>query len=230
VALGLCHQILAIPSKRFEKPMLGFLSREELTALFSASDMNSWFGRRDHLMLRVLYNTGARVSELLAVHVADVRLGNAPCIRLHGKGRKQRTVPLWRETATELRRWIKSESLQEHDPLLPSRYGQPMTRTNVAERLLLLTKVAALHCPTLQNRRVTPHVIRHSTAMHLLQSGVDITVIALWLGHENPVTTHGYVEADLSMKEKALSSVPSLKSRKFRYQPPDALLKFLDGL
>lgn len=229
-ALDLCQQILAIPSKRFEKPMVGFLSREEIQSLAVAADLTSWCGRRDRILLAVLYNTGSRVSELLSIRVADVNLGTSPSVRLHGKGRKQRTVPLWKETAAQIREWIKSESLSPNDPLLPSRFGKRMTRTNVAERLSLLAKVASVKCPALKKRRVTPHTVRHSTAMHLLQAGVNITVIALWLGHENPCTTHGYVEADLSMKEQALKSVSSPKTKERRYRPPDSLLQFLEGL
>lgn len=229
-AIHLCQQILAIPSKRFEKPMLGFLSRAELDALFAAAVPTSWCGRRDRILLSVLYNTGARVTELLGIRVADVNLETAPSVRLRGKGRKQRTVPLWRETAVQIRQWIKAEVLLPEDPLVPGRHGTLMTRSNVAERLALLTVAASAKCPELRGRHVTPHTIRHTTAMHLLQSGVDITVIALWLGHENPGTTHAYVEADLSMKERALNAVAAPKTQKGRYRPPDSLLTFLESL
>lgn len=210
--------------------MVGFLTREEIQSLVAAADLSTWSGRRDRILLAVLYNTGSRVSELLSIRVSDVTLGTASSVRLHGKGRKQRTVPLWKETAAQIREWIKSESLSPNDPLLPSRFGKPMTRTNVAERLSLLSASASAKCPSLKKRRVTPHTVRHSTAMHLLQAGVNITVIALWLGHENPCTTHGYVEADLSMKEKALKSVSAPKATKGRYRPPESLLQFLESL
>lgn len=229
-ALDKCQQILAIPSKRFEKPMLGFLSREEVQSLLAAADNSTWSGRRDYMLVALLYNTGARVSELIAIRVGDLTLGAAPSVRLHGKGRKQRTVPLWKETAVQLRHWLRAESLKPEDSLLPSRFGRPMTRVNVAERLSLLAAKASKQCPTLKRQHVTPHTLRHTTAMHLLQSGVDITVIALWLGHENPCTTHAYVEADLSMKQRALNSVSPPGSKKLRYRAPDSLLKFLEGL
>ena len=229
-ALHLCQQILAIPTKRFEKPMLGFLSREELRALLIAPDATTWCGRRDRLLLSVLYNTGARVSELIGIRVADVTIDIAPSVRLHGKGRKQRTVPLWKETAKQIRQWIQRESLRPEQPLLPSRYGTPLTRSNVSERVALAVDLATSLCPEFKNRHVTPHTLRHTTAMHLLQSGVDITVIALWLGHESPVTTHDYVEADLAMKERALRAISPPKTKNVRYRPSPALLKFLDSL
>lgn len=206
-ALLLTQQIQAIPMKRFEKPMLGFLSREETQALLEAPDDRTWCGYRDRILLSVLYNTGARVSELIGVRVADVDLTLSPSVRLHGKGRKQRTVPLWKETAAKIRRWLVFAHLKAEKPLVPTRRGLPMTRSNVAERIALAASSAAKHCVQLQNRKVTPHTLRHTTAMHLLQAGVDITIIALWLGHESPVTTHGYIEADLSMKERALSTI-----------------------
>jgi site-specific recombinase XerD len=229
-ALDQCQQILAIPSKRFEKPMLGFLSREEVQALLAAANRSTWSGRRDYTMLALLYNTGARVSELIALRVSDLAGGCSPSIRLRGKGRKQRTVPLWKETATQVRQWVQTEALSPDDPLLPSRFGEPMSRTNVAERLSLLTLAASAKCASLKVKRVTPHMFRHTTAMHLLQSGVDITVIALWLGHESPCTTHAYVEADLSMKQRALNSLTPPSGKKLRYHAPDSLLKFLEGL
>jgi integrase/recombinase XerD len=230
-ALHLAQQILSIPMKRFEKPLLGFLTREEIRAILMAPDAQSWCGQRDRILLSVLYNSGARVSELIGIRVEDVASVNgSACVRLHGKGRKQRTVPLWKETATQISRWVKHESLQAEQPLIPNRLRQPMTRSNVSERITLAVDVATKSCPQLKGRQVSPHTFRHTTAMHLLQSGVDITVIALWLGHENPITTHGYVEADLAMKERALAAINPPKTNKARYRASDSLLKFLDGL
>lgn len=229
-ALQIVQQIRAIPMKRFERPMLGFLSRTEVLALLAAPDASTWYGRRDRVLLALLYNTGARVSELINVRVADVTLDVTPMLRLHGKGRKQRTVPLWKETAAAVRHWLQYAELRTDQPLVPSRHGRPMTRTNVAERVALAVTAATKQCPQLQGRRVSPHTLRHTTAMHLLQSGVDITIIALWLGHESPATTHGYVEADLAMKERALATVSPPGTKRARYKPPDALLKFLDSL
>ncbi|MFI3121039.1 MAG: tyrosine-type recombinase/integrase [Methylococcaceae bacterium] len=179
----------------------------------------------------MLYNTGARVSELMGIRVADVELTVSPSVRLHGKGRKQRTVPLWKETAIKIRHWLAFANLKPEQALVPTRQGLPMTRSNVAERIALAVNLAANQCPQLQGRCVTPHTLRHTTAMHLLQAGVDITIIALWLGHESPVTTHGYIEADLSMKERALATIalpPGIGQ--IRYHPSDDLLKFLERL
>jgi len=229
-ALFIVQRILAIPMKRSDKPVLGFLSRSEVKALLDAPDRDTWYGRRDRALLKMLYNTGARVSELIGIHVSDLELDVTPSVRLHGKGRKQRTVPLWKDTAVEVQRWIEFAGLRAEQPLLPNRWGRSMTRSNVAERIAVAVSAAAAGCPSLLGRSISPHTLRHTTAMHLLQSGVDITVIALWLGHESPSTTHGYVEADLAMKERALAAIAPLKTRRSRYRPPDALLKFLEAL
>jgi integrase/recombinase XerD len=229
-ALKLAQQIQAIPMKRFEKPLLGFLSREETQALLAAPDERFWCGRRDRILLALLYNTGARVSELTGIKVADVTLTLTPSVRLHGKGRKQRTVPLWKETAGKIRQWLQYAELKAEQPLVPTRMGLPMTRSNVADRIELAVAEASKHCCSLQDRKVSPHTLRHTTAMHLLQAGVDITVIALWLGHENPVTTHGYIEADLAMKERALATIAPPETSRMRYHPTDDLLKFLERL
>lgn len=229
-ALLLAQQILAIPAKRYEKPLIGYLSVDEIHALLDAPNAETWFGQRDRIMLAMMYNTGARVSELTGIRVADVNIVGAPSVRLHGKGRKQRTVPLWKETLLQIRRWLKYQNLRQDQPLLPNRYGQPMTRANAAERVALAVATAQQQCPQLRGRHITPHSIRHTTAMHLLQSGVDITVIALWLGHESPATTHGYIEADMAMKERALAAIGPPEIKKTRYHASDKLLEFLGSL
>jgi integrase/recombinase XerD len=161
----------------------------------------------------------------------DLWLKGAPFVRLHGKGRKERSVPLWGTTRDALGHWLKQLPDVPEQPVFPNRGGrQAMSRSGVEKRLTAAVRTAADHCPSLRGRRVSPHVLRHTTAMHLLQSGVDITVIALWLGHENPTTSHLYVEADLQMKERALSKVLPLATTKDRYRPNDKLLAFLDGL
>lgn len=229
-ALQLTQSILAIPMKRFDKPLLGFLTRPEVQALLTAPDSKTWSGRRDRVLLKLLYNTGARVSELIGICVHDLELEVAPSVRLHGKGRKQRTVPLWKESAGEVKRWVEAEGLQRDQPVLPNRWGRPMTRSNVTQRIAHAVSVATPQCPSLGGRIISPHTLRHTTAMHLLQGGVDITVIALWLGHESPVTTHGYVEADIAMKERALAAIAPLGTPRTRYRPKDALMKFLQDL
>ena len=204
-ALHIVEQALGVPMKRFERPMLGFLTREEMLAVIGTPGVG-WVSQRDGLLLALLYNTGARVSEVIGVKVADVVLDPAACVHLHGKGRKQRSVPLWRSTVKVIRAWLRlNPDLGPTSALLPNRGGQAMTRSNVTQRLALAVQAAARSVPSLAGRAISPHTLRHSTAMHLLQSGVDISVIALWLGHASPTTTHQYVEADLAIKEKALS-------------------------
>jgi len=179
----------------------------------------------------MLYNTGARVSEIIGVRVTDVVLDRAACVHLHGKGRKQRSIPLWKATVQELRAWLRRNlRLRGEAALLPNRNGAPMTRSNVARRLELAVKRAQAQLPDLKKKRVSPHLLRHTTAMHLLQSGVPFNVIALWLGHESTTTTHRYVEANLAMKEKALArlEVPDTKLQRFR--APDTLMQFLQAL
>lgn len=224
------ERVLAVPLKRFERPLLSFLSREEIEAVLAAPDASTWSGHRDQVLLACLYNTGARVSEIITVRVDDAQLDQSPHLRLHGKGRKQRVIPLWKTTAARLREWLSRTRLSGDAPLLPNRNGRPMTRSGVADRLRAAVASATQRCPTLKGHRISPHTLRHTTALHLLQAGVDITVIALWLGHESPATTHLYVEADLKMKERVLEKLDPPPTRRVRFRPTDPLLAFLDRL
>lgn len=229
-SLHVIERSLGVPMKRFERPMLGYLSHEEMRAVIGTPD-GSWISERDHLLLRLLYNTGARVSEIIGVKVSDVVLVGAACVHLHGKGRKQRTLPLWRSTVKEVRAWLKlNPQLATTSALLPNRDGNAMTRSNVTQRLTLAVRSAAKALPDLATRQISPHTIRHTTAMHLLQSGAGIDVIALWLGHESPTTTHHYVEADLAMKERALARLQEPDTQIHRFHAPDSLLEFLKSL
>jgi site-specific recombinase XerD len=203
-SLSSIQQVLAIPLKRFDRPSVEFLQREEVEAIITAPDITTFSGHRDFVMFITLYNTGARVSEIIRLQVGDVCPESKASILIHGKGRKQRTVPLWKSTQRHLKTWLLRLKSDSHEPLFHSRCGRPLTRSGVEYRLRLAVQEAAEQFPSLKNRQVSPHTLRLTTAMHLLQSGVDITVIALWLGHESPATTHMYVEADLAMKEKAL--------------------------
>jgi integrase/recombinase XerD len=170
-ALHAVEQALGVPLKRFERPMIGYLTREEMLAVIGEPGAD-WTGQRDHLLLRLLYNTGGRVSEIIGVKCSDVVLDGAACVHLHGKGRKQRAVPLWRSTVQHIRAWLRiNPGLDPAAPLLPSRRGTPMTRGNVTQRLALAVKAASATQPQLLQRRISPHTIRHTTAMHLLQSG-----------------------------------------------------------
>ena len=230
-SLQVIERALGVPTKRFERPMFGYLSRDEMQVLIDAPD-RSWIGQRDHVLLQLLYNTGARVSEIIQVRVGEAVLDErAACVHLHGKGRKQRSVPLWRSTITTIRAWLRrNPELDADSPLLPNRDGQPMSRWNVTKRLALAAQRASDSHSDLVARHISPHTIRHTTAMHLLQAGVDITVIALWLGHESPATTHQYVEADLAMKEQALARLQEPEAKLRRYRAPDSLINFLKTL
>ena len=216
--------------KRFEQPMLGFLSRAEMVAVLGQPGA-SWSSQRDHLLLTLLYNTGARVSEIIGVRVVDVVLDGGACVHLHGKGRKLRSIPLWNATVVEIRAWLRmNPTLRSEAPLLPNRDGRAMSRSNVAQRLNLAVARAATEQPSLLGKHVSPHTLRHTSAMHLLQSGVPFNVIALWLGHESTVTTHRYVQADLAMKEKALCRLEEPRTKLRRYRAPDSLMRFLQDL
>jgi len=224
------QQSLAIPMKRHNKPMLGFLSRGEIEAVLAAPDRSTWSGHRDFVLMSVAYNTGARVSELVGLNVEDVDPERGRWIRVLGKGRKLRQVPLWKSTAKVLRQWLDRCGGSPRDPVFPNRRGQRLTRSGVEKRLRAAVRRASLKCPQLANRRVSPHTLRHTTAMHLLQAGVDLNSIALWLGHASPSTTHAYVEADLTMKERTLRKLEQPSTRAHRFHATDRLLSFLDGL
>jgi integrase len=179
----------------------------------------------------MLYNTGARVSKIIGVRVVDVVLDGGACVHLRGKGRKLRSIPLWKSTVVEVRAWLRlNPSMRGEAPLIPNRNGQAMSRSNVAQRLALAVSRAAVVQPSLSKKRVSPHTVRHTCAMLLLQSGVPFNVIALWLGHESATTTHRYVEADLAMKEKALARLQEPDTKMSHYRAPDSLMRFLQTL
>ncbi len=228
--LAIAQRVLAIPPKKFQRPLVGFLSREEMTAVLNSPNESTWSGQRDRMMFATFYNLGARVSEIIGLQVQDVALGSSPHVRIRGKGRKERTVPLWKNTASRLKKWIERINHQPENSLFPNRIGRPLTRSGVENRLQQAVKLGSKSCRSLLGRRISPHVLRHSTAMHLLQSGVDISVIALWLGHESSTTTHMYIEADLSMKERALRRVQEPSTRRLRFKASDKVLQFLESL
>jgi len=227
---GQMQGILSVPMKRHDKKTVVFLGREEVEALLDAPSDATWSGRRDRVLFRTLYNTGARISEMIALRVPDLELKRQPSVTLHGKGRKERVIPLWKNTASALRDWIKQNRLGNEDPVFAGANGAPLSRSGAEKRLGLAARTAAESLPSLKRKRVSPHVLRHTTAMHMLQSGVDLTLIALWLGHASTTTTHGYVDADLAMKEKALAAVSDPKNRTARFHPSEDLLSFLDAL
>lgn len=222
------QRILAVPLKRTTKPRLGFLSRDEINAILAACHGADWTSRRDCLLFTMLYNTGARVSEAIGLRVADVR---SQVVHLHGKGRKDRAIPLWPQTQRMVRHWCATNALTADQPLFANRRGAPITRAGVRFRLALALRRSLPACPSLKRSGISTHTFRHSTAMHLLQAGVALEVIALWLGHESPVTTHGYIEADLKMKAETLRALETpLAPRKFSRQQYPRLLAFLEAL
>ena len=203
----------------------------EMQAILDAPNPVEWKGIRDRAMLHVCYSAGLRVSELIGLRLDDLTFQPQGNLLIHGKGRRERCLPLWKTTVEEIRAWLRRNASQGVDAaLLPNRDGRPMTRSNVTQRLdLAVTRATKAHS-SLAKRRISPHIIRHTTAMHLLQSGVAFSVIALWLGHESMSTTHRYVEADLAMKEKALAKLQEPGTKMHRYVPPDELMQFLQAL
>jgi site-specific recombinase XerD len=229
-SLAITARVLAIPAKRFDRPVLGYLTRDEITAVLAAPDRRTWSGQRDAVLLAVAYNTGARVSELTGLRARDVLLERQTALLLHGKGRKQRVIPLWASTAAGLRAWLSRISPGPETPLFPNRNGATMTRSGVRDRLDRAIATAEQTCPSLHGRQVSPHTLRHSTAVHLLESGADLAVIALWLGHSSPAVTHQYLEADLATKEAVLQRLTDPNPGPTRFRPPDRLLAFLEHL
>jgi integrase/recombinase XerD len=229
-SLVIATRVLAIPVKRADRRLVGYLTREEINALLAAPDRDERAGRRDHALLLTLYNTGARVSEIVTMRCSQLTLGASTFLHLHGKGRKERTVPLWPRTARVLQAWFREIGGPPDGLAFPNARGGPLTRDGARYLLSQAVRIAALRCPTLCGKRVSPHVLRHTTAMHLLQAGVDPSVIALWLGHENVETTHVYVEADLATKERALAKLAPAGQPARRFRADDKLMTFLATL
>jgi site-specific recombinase XerD len=228
--LPVAQRVLAIPMKRFERATVNHLSPEQIQAIIDAPDTVTHAGQRDRLLLMLLYNTGARVSEITALKVQDVSLESRASIHLFGKGRKHRSVPLWQATIKLLRPWLRRNGITPDSPLLPNAHGQSITRSGVAHRLRLAVTRATAKCTSLRSVRISPHTIRHTTAMHLLQSGVDLSVIAMWLGHESIQTTHQYLNADLEFKRRALSRLKPPRVRQTRRNTGKTLIQFLEEL
>ena len=228
--LPVAQRLLAIPAKRFERRDVGYLSREQMQTLLESPDSSTPTGLRDRVLLLLMYNTGARVSEITALRIGDLQLDSGGCARIRGKGRKQRSVPLWKETVKLLRQWLKPMHNLSERPLFTNARGDAMSRAGVAQRLRHLLALAAKRDPSLRQRRISPHLIRHTTAMHLLQSGVDLSVIAIWLGHESIQTTHQYLQADLEVKKKTPASLPSPHLPLPRLVAKKPVMKFLEGL
>jgi site-specific recombinase XerD len=223
-------RVLSIPAKRFERRTVSYLTSEEALALMDAAPQDRWEGRRDRAMLTLAIHAGLRVSELIAVNCADVALGTGAHIRVEGKGRKQRAIPLTKDAQAVLSVWLRERGGKPQDPLFPTRTGRRLTRDAVERRVATHVATAARRCPSLVGKRVHPHVLRHSCAMSLLQARVDSTVIALWLGHADTSSTQQYIHADMTIKERALALLTPPTAAPGRYRPTDQVLAYLDSL
>jgi site-specific recombinase XerD len=227
---ALAQRVLAIPVKRYHRRQIQFLTRPEIDALMAAPDQTTQAGRRDRALLLVAVQTGLRLSELTGLRCEDVVLGTGAHVRCTGKGRKERCTPLRRETTAALRAWLRERNGQQGDPVFPNGRGHVLSSDGVEYILAKHMATARRRCPSLEKKRITPHVLRHTAAMELLQNGVDRSVIALWLGHESMETTQVYLHADLELKEKALAKAAPFGIKIRRYRPDDKLLAFLKSL
>lgn len=224
------QRVLAIPPKRFERNLVTFLTDDEVDALLAACDRSSWTGRRDHAMITLTVQTGLRISELTALTCADAALTGGAHVRCVGKGRKQRHTPLLPLTVEVLRAWLAERHGSPPEPLFPTSTGRQLSRDAIERRISQHVRVAAQGCPSLRTKKVSAHTLRHTAAMRLLLSGVDVTVIALWLGHEQVATTNVYLHADMSQKERAIARTTPPNTTPGRYRAPDTLLAFLEAL
>jgi len=229
---GLIQRVLAMPAKRYEKKLIGFLTRPEIEALLSAPNLSTWVGRRDRAFLLIAVQTGLRLSEMTSLRRQDLVLGTGAHARCIGKGRKERCTPLTKQAVDTLKAWLREVPRGEAEILFPSARGARLSADGVQFLLARHLATARQRCPSLKKKRVTPHVLRHTAAMELLQAGVDRSVIALWLGHESIETTQMYLDADLALKEKAMSKTTPLPGGESipRFRPDDRLLAFLKNL
>jgi site-specific recombinase XerD len=223
-------RVLAIPPKRFDKALITYLAEDEITALLAAPDLATWTGRRDQALLVLACQTGLRATELTSLAIGDIHLGTGAHVSCLGKGRKQRITPLTPATVTIVRSWLDERGGLPADPLFITRRGTPLSRDALERRIAKYTATAATTCPSLLEKKVSPHTLRHSAAMRLLSAGIDTSVIALWMGHENTATTQVYIHADLALKERAIARTAPQDTTPGRYQPSDDMLAFLDRL
>lgn len=228
---SIIQRVLAIPNQRQPRALVDFLTRPEIDALLAAPNQETWLGRRDHAFLLTAVQTGLRLSEMTALRHEDISLGTGAHVHCHGKGRKERCTPLTKSTMSVLKAWIREQGREDSKTLFPSVRGGRLSAVGVQHMVTRHVAKAGESCPTLRKKRVSPHVLRHSAAMELLQAGVDRVVIALWLGHESVETTQLYLDADLALKEQVLAKTKPINSKQQgRYRPDDDLLTFLKGL
>ena len=224
------QRVLAIPHKRTERNLVTYLTKPEVDALLAACDQTSWTGRRDHTIFVLTIQAGLRISELAALTVQDITLSTGANVHCVGKGRKERRTPLVPDTRKVLKAWLKERDGAANDPLFPTTTGNHLSRDAIERRLARHLTIAAETCPSLEAKHVTMHTLRHTAAMRLLMAGNDVTVIALWLGHEQVSTTNIYLHADMTHKQQAIDRAKPLDAKPGRYRPPDTLLKFLEDL
>jgi len=227
---GTIARVLAIPAKKHGRRSVSYLTADEAAALVAAPDTTTWHGRRDRAFLALAAQTGLRSSELTGLTRGDVQAGTGPTVRCHGKGRKDRVTPLTANIAAVIRNWLREQPGSSADPLFPTRTGRQLSSDAVQDLVERHAVTAAASCPSIRDKHVTPHTLRHTAAMALLHAGVDPVTIALWMGHESPRSTQPYIHADLKLKEKALARTSPPKTKTGRYRPPDKLLAFLEGL
>jgi len=227
---GSIQRVLAIPDKRCDAGSVEFLTEAEVDALLAAPDRSTWTGRRDHALLVLAIQTGLRASELTGLTCADVVLGSGSHVACRGKGRKHRCTPLTAQSVAVIQGWLKERGGRPGDPVFPSRLGGRLSHDALAHLVSVHLATAREICPTLRPKRASPHTLRHTAAMRLLQAGVDTSVIAMWLGHETTKTTQIYLHADLALKERALARTAQPETKPGRYHPSDQLLAFLEGL
>jgi integrase/recombinase XerD len=226
----LISRVLAIPAKRAHRAIVSFLTAEETDALLASPDRARPTGRRDHALLALAVQTGLRVSELTSLRIADVHLDTGPHVRCTGKGRKDRATPLTRQTAELMRGWLAERGGTGADPLFPGPRGAALGTDAVRRLIQRHAAAASARCPSLTAKKISPHVLRHACAMRMLESGIDLATISLWLGHENIRSTQAYLHAHLALKEKALARTAPAHTTGSRYHPPDSLLAFLEQL
>ena len=225
-----CQRVLAIPSKRYDRGPVAFLTEEEAAALVAAPNPKTWIGQRDRALLLVAVQTGLRNSEITSLRRQDLELGAGAHVRCLGKGRKMRCTPLRPDVAKVLREWLSQQSGNPDDPAFPSSKGGRLSADGLQKLVARHIATARKHCPTLASKTVTPHTLRHGAAMSMLRRGVDLSVIALWLGHESTETTQMYLHADMQLKERALAHASPGGLKPARFRPKDALLAFLERL
>lgn len=229
---GIIRKSLSLPARKTDKQLMSFITKDEYESMIKVCSGTDFLSQRDTVMLMIMYNTGCCVSELVNLRISDItiRADGTSSIRFLGKGRKERVTPIWKSTAIFINSYIRTQGLNHNAYLLSNKRKEDLTRSGVGQRISKITKTAAELSPSLKGKNVTPHTFRHSVAMNLLQAGVDISTIAIWLGHESIETTHKYMAADIEIKRKAMEKMSEPSSSTFNYRPSKSILAFLDSL